>query len=329
MDDFLVISNSQALYDEVYNGYFYDIDGEDGPLDFMLGVNFEVDADRSYIKIYSEKSINRITERFGCPLRVSPVPGLAHVSSLHEEPLPVLESPEWYALRERAIRYRSLVPSMLYVGSTTRPDISYVLSVLCRCLDNPSEKHLEAADLLLAYLMGTATLGVIYWRHSSKGVRVIYSALKNGPYAASDSNWATGKSTSGFGIWGRAGLVTWASKLQSVTALSSTEAEFYAASVCGVEVLAGRHFEQDLDNQAGLMPTPLFVDNSACVELGKHFASCKRVKHIDRRVYFLTDYQAQGHIEIMPIATKDNTADIWTKPLLKPLFLKHRDAIVG
>ena len=99
--------------------------------------------------------------------------------------------------------------------------------------------------------------------------------------------------------------------------------------MCGVEVLAGRHFEEDLDSQAGLMPTPLFVDNSACVELGKHFASCKRVKHIDRRVYFLTDYQAQGHIEIMPIATKDNTADIWTKPLLKPLFLKHRDAIVG
>ena len=157
----------------------------------------------------------------------------------------------------------------------------------------------------------------------------IYSALKHGTYAASDSNWATGKSTSGFGIWGRTGLVTWASKLQAVTALSSTEAEFYAASVCGVDVLAERHFHQDLNEKETLMPTPLFVDNSACVELGKHFASCKRAKHIDRRVYFLTDYQAQGHIEIMPIATKDNTADIWTKPLAKLLFLKHRDAVVG
>ena len=154
-------------------------------------------------------------------------------------------------------------------------------------------------------------------------------ALKNGTYAASDSNWATGKSTSGFGVWGRTGLVTWASKLQAVTALSSTEAEYYAASVCGVEVLAGRHFEQDLTGKDAMMPTPLFIDNSACVELGKHFSACKRVKHIDRRVYFLTDYQSMGHIEIMPIATKDNTADIWTKPLPKPLFLKHRDAVVG
>jgi hypothetical protein len=196
-------------------------------------------------------------------------------------------------------------------------------------LDNPSERHLIAADLLLAYLVGTVALGVIYHKGSSKGIRAIYSALKNKGYAASDSNWATGKSTSGFGVWGRTGLVIWASKVQGVTALSSTEAEFYAASVCGVDVLADRHFEQDLDEQAALMPTPLFVDNSACVDLAKHFASCRRAKHIDRRVYFLTDYQAKGDIEIMPIATKDNTADIWTKPLPKLLFLKHRDAIVG
>ena len=243
--------------------------------------------------------------------------------------MPVIGSPEWHALRPRAIRYRSLVPSMLYVGSTARPDIVYILSTLCRCLDNPSERHLNAADLLLAYLMGTITLGVIYCKGNSKGIRAIYSALKHKGYAASDSNWATGKSTSGFGIWGRAGLVTWASKVQAVTALSSTEAEFYAASVCGVDILADRHFEKDLDEQAVLMPTPLFVDNSACVDLGKHFSSCRRVKHIDRRVYFLTDYQAQGDVEIMPIATKDNTADIWTKPLPKSLFLKHRDAIVG
>jgi len=102
-----------------------------------------------------------------------------------------------------------------------------------------------------------------------------------------------------------------------------------AGSVCGVDLLADRHFERDLDERAALMPTPLFVDNSACVNLGRHFSSCKRVKHIDRRVYFLTDYQSQGELEIMPIKTKDNTADIWTKPLPKLLFLKHREAIVS
>ena len=329
VDDFLVLSNSQSLYDEVYNGYFHDIDGEDGPLDFMLGVNFDVDSERSSIKIYSDKAINRIAERFGSPLRTSPVPGREDMAYLHDEPLPIVESPEWYSLRARAMRYRSLVPSMLYVGSTTRPDISYAIGVLCRCLDNPSEKHLEAADILLAYLLGTALLGVLYQRGASKGIRVIYSGLKNRGYAASDSNWATGKSTSGFGVWGITGLITWASKLQGVTALSSTEAEYYAASVCGVDVLAQRNFSKDLhDKDAGLMPTPLFVDNSACVSLGKHFASCKRVKHIDRRVHFLTDYQESGHIEIMPIATKDNTADIWTKPLVKNLFVKHRQCLV-
>ena len=113
------------------------------------------------IKIYSEKSIKRILQKFGQPLRVSPVPCLVESANLHEEPLPVPDSPEWHALRQSAERYRSLVPSMLYVGTTTRPDTVHTLSLLCRCLDNPSQRHIEAAELLLAYLAGTPSLGVL------------------------------------------------------------------------------------------------------------------------------------------------------------------------
>ena len=328
VDDYLVVSNDQALYDEVYKGYFHDVDGEDGPLDFMLGVNFDVDFEAQSIKIYSEKAIKRILQRFGTPLRSSPIPCVVESANLHEEPLPEPNSPEWWALRSSAERYRSLVPSMLYVGSTTRPDTVYTLSILCRCLDNPSKRHIEAADLLLSYLLGTIFLGVLYCKRGNGHLRVLYSGLKNQTYACSDSNWATGKSTSGYCIYGKCGLYSWGSKLQSVTAISSTEAEFYAGSVCAVEVLASRHFEADLDERVYLPPTPIFVDNSACVNLAKHFSSCRRVKHIDRRVYFLTDYQSQGEVEVLPIPTKDNTADLFTKPLPKPLFLKHRASVV-
>ena len=123
-------------------------------------------------------------------------------------------------------------------------------------------------------------------------------------------------------------LIAWGSKLQPVTSLSSTEAEYYAASVCGVEVLALRNFLRDINADVSL-PTPVYVDNSACVNLAKHFSSCRRTKHIDRRVWFLTDYQAAGHIEVLPVTTSANTADIFTKPLPKPLFQFHRSALVS
>ena len=112
-----------------------------------------------------------------------------------------------------------------------------------------------------------------------------------------------------------------------LTSLSSTEAEYYAASACGAAVVASRLFLSDLQAEP-VMPTPIFIDNSACVDLAKDFKSCKRTKHIDRRINFLTDYQKMGLIEAVPIGTSENTADAFTKPLLKPVFKKHAANLV-
>ena len=76
------------------------------------------------------------------------------------------------------------------------------------------------------------------------------------------------------------------------------------------------------------LQTPVFVDNSGAVSLAKNFNSCKRAKHINRRVHFLNDYTESGKIVVHHIPTKDNTADIFTKPLPKVLFLKHRSTIL-
>ena len=123
------------------------------------------------------------------------------------------------------------------------------------------------------------------------------------------------------------GAIVWGSKRQPVTSISSTEAEYYAASTCGAEVLYVRHLLHDL-GVPEVKPTPLFVDNSACVSLGKNFGTCKRAKHIDRRINFLNDYCEMGDIELVYINTKDNIADLFTKPLDKVRFTGHRSHLV-
>ena len=61
VDDFCVLSNSQELYDETRAKYFGLIDGDDGPLEYLLGVNIEVDDTQSTIKLHCEKMINGIS----------------------------------------------------------------------------------------------------------------------------------------------------------------------------------------------------------------------------------------------------------------------------
>ena len=73
----------------------------------------------------------------------------------------------------------------------------------------------------------------------------------------------------------------------------------------------------------------MYIDNSACVNLAKDFNSCKRAKHINRRVNFLNDYVDQKEMEILSISTHDNTADIFTKILDRQPFEKHRRTLLN
>ena len=179
VDDFLVISNCQRLYDRFIDHYRRAVDDaiEEGDLEYMLGVNFEVNTELNTIKLYSEKAISKLVQKFGTPNRPSPVPAYEDSHELSTVELPVVGSPEHLALRSRAERYKSLVPTMLFIVTTTRPDAAHITGLLCQCLDNPSAAHCDAAEVELAYLASTPTLGVCYGgdRHPSHRVSVAQS----------------------------------------------------------------------------------------------------------------------------------------------------------
>ena len=331
VDDFIILGNSHRLYERFTKYYGEAVGGalEEGDLDFMLGVNFDVNLELQTIKLYSEKAINKLLQKYGTPTRPSQVPALENAVELIGLELPVIGSPEYLALRKRAERYRSLVPAILYVVTTVRADCAWITGVLCQCLDNPTERHCDAAEIELAYLMTTINHGLCYGGdHVERLMKTVYSPLKDGLTGLSDSNWLVHRSISAFLIYLAGALILWASKRQPVTSLSSTEAEYYAASSCGAEVVAMRYFLAEITGNSHPLPTPIYVDNSACVNLAKDFNSCKRTKHIDRRIHFLTDYQKMGEIQLIYIATAKNTADALTKPLAKHKFLEHRSLIV-
>ena len=70
-------------------------------------------------------------------------------------------------------------------------------------------------------------------------------------------------------------------------------------------------------------PTPLYIDNTGAEELARELTSCSRSRHITRRNLKVREFEADGIVGVARVATDVNPADILTKPLLKPAFIRH------
>ena len=116
--------------------------------------------------------------------------------------------------------------------------------------------------------------------------------------------------------------MSWASKIQNLVALSTTEAEYIAAGHCCAQLLWMRQTLRDYGYK--LTKVPLLCDNESAICMADDPVEHNRTKHIAIRYHFLKDHQQQGDIEIAYINTKNQLADIFTKPLDEKSFTKLR-----
>jgi hypothetical protein len=105
-------------------------------------------------------------------------------------------------------------------------------------------------------------------------------------------------------------------------ALSTAEAEYIAAGHCCVQLLWMRQTLRDYGYK--LTKVPLLCDNESAIRMADNPVEHSRTKHIAIRYHFLRDHQQKGDIEIAYINTKDQLADIFTKPLDEQTFNKLR-----
>jgi hypothetical protein len=227
--------------------------------------------------------------------------------------------------------YRAAVGSLLHLVIGTRPDIAYAVSQASRHCQAPTEFHWTKVKRIFRYLAGTISLGLRFTRASLLSVT---SGPVFSPWdptlirvrAHVDSDWggdvSTRCSTTGFIIWLGDMPLVWRSKLQPCAALSSTEAEYVAASACAQEVVWLRQLLEEIGYSQPI-PTVLFEDNAGCIALSKNPSSSGRTKHIAIRYHFLRFQVQQMTIQLMKVSTSDNTADMLTKALLKVLYAKH------
>jgi hypothetical protein len=111
-------------------------------------------------------------------------------------------------------------------------------------------------------------------------------------------------------------------KKQNSVALSTAEAEYIAAGHCCAQLLWMRQTLRDYGYK--LTKVPLLCDNESAIRMADNPVEHSRTKHIAIRYHFLRDHQQKRDIEISYINTKDQLADIFTKPLDEQTFNKLR-----
>ncbi|GJT44224.1 copia protein [Tanacetum coccineum] len=108
-------------------------------------------------------------------------------------------------------------------------------------------------------------------------------------------------------------LVSWSSKKQKYTAISSIEAEYITLCGCCAQILWMR--SQLIDYGFQFNKIPLYCDNKSAIALCCNNVQHSRAKHIDVRYHFIKEQVENGIVELYFVRIEYQLDDIFTKPL--------------
>ena len=219
--------------------------------------------------------------------------------------------------------YNQLIGTLLYLSTHTRPDIAYSVGYLSRFLKNYKEIHWNAAKRVLKYLKGTMDHGIMFDGNCPLEIECYV-----------DADWGSDvnserKSTTGFVFTACGGPISWKSRKQSVVALSSCESEYVALAEAIKELtwLINMIGEIKVIELGSKPEVVVNIDNMAAKYLAENEVVHARSKHIDIKYHFVKEKLLDGLFKLVHVASENNSADGFTKPLGGPAFKKFRDAV--
>jgi hypothetical protein len=293
-----------------------------GPTRFLLGVAVERDRPTRMIKLHQHQFILELLEKFGmsdCKPVLTPLPPKLVLS--HSMAPSTQEEQDLMS----QIPYLSAVGSLQYLAMMTRPDIAHSVAYLARFNANPGLEHWKALKHLFRYVKGTIDHKLTYQGDlATKELFITYSDASHGDCVD------TGRSTAGYVTMIAGGAVGWYSKLQTIVALSSTEAEYMAAVEAGKEIAWMRNILSEF-GYGVQEPSTLKMDNQSAITVSKNPEHHGRMKHLDLRLYWLRDKVEHGMLNPDFIPTGEMIADCLTKcvPAPKVRFCREQMGVLA
>ena len=226
--------------------------------------------------------------------------------------------------------YQAVLGSIMYAALATRPDISYAVAALSRYNSRPFTSHMTAAKRVLQYLKCTANFR-LYFTGNGIGIG-IGIGIGNSLVGYSDSDWATDsadrKSHRGHVVLASHGAISWQSRKQNPSAMSTLEAEFIACSEASRDAKWLLQLQQDIHGSQKDSPLlPINCDNQSALTLITTGIVKTRTKHINVRYHNSRDLHRRQIVNYSYRKTNENMADILTKALTKDKHTKFTKAM--
>ncbi|CAI7858214.1 unnamed protein product [Closterium sp. NIES-54] len=273
-----------------------------GELRSFLGLQITRDRARRTITLTQSHMVHQVLQRFGFQFS-SPQP--TPLSTSHS-----LSAPPSNESVEPSGPYRELVGCLMHLMTCTRPDLAYPLSLLARYVAPGRHRKVpwDAAKRVLRYLCSTSGMGLVL---GGRGPVVLSGHV--------DASWvgdsATQRSSQGYTFSLGSGSVSWRSTRSSLVLSFGCEAKIYAGAMAAQKLRWLTYLLTDLGEQPRSPPDP-YIDNKAMIALCQEHIVEYRTKHITLRYFLARDLQQHDQLRLAYVATRANTADVFTKALL-------------
>ncbi|GJR18113.1 retrovirus-related pol polyprotein from transposon TNT 1-94 [Tanacetum coccineum] len=300
VDDIIFASTNTAMYNEFANQMTTKFKMSTmGQMSFFLAL--QISQSPIGIFINQSKYTSEIVKKYG-------------LHSTDSIDTPMIENKksdeDLQGKQVNATLYRGMIGSLMYL-TANRPDLNYVVCLCARYQAKPTEKHLQAVKRIFQYLNGTINMGLWY----SKDTDMSLTAYADVDHTGCQD---TRRSTSGSAHFLGDKLVSWSSKKQKSTAISSTKAEYIALSGCCSQILLIRSQLTDYGFQFNKIP--LYCNNKSAITLCCNNVQHSRATHIDIHYHFIKEQVENGIVELYFVRNEYQLADIFTKPLPRERF---------
>eukprot|EP00752_Nemacystus_decipiens_P002677 g2503.t1 len=286
-----------------------------GDAKFILGMAIQRNLDAGTILLTQESYTKAVLAKFGM--------ADAHATKSPAEVGPMSTMEEETLSPEETTMFRSITGSVLYIYRGSRPDIAHPVLVLTRSMAKPGPRAMAKLKRLMRYLKGTAAMGITYSEHAEDGDKL--TAYVDSDFAGDLDDR---RSTTGVVLLLAGGVVDSTAVKQTVTALSSAEAEYTAMSKACTMILYWRHLLKTI-NREQKEATVLFEDSTCAIATSTTNKMTQSTKHIDVKYHHVRSLISDKVVEVKKIGTDFQKADMLTKSLGAVKFLRNRLSLLG
>jgi hypothetical protein len=242
------------------------------------------------------------------------------------------------AARKEHWSYASVIGMMLYLASNSRPDIAFVVHQCAQFTHCANSQHEIAVKRIGRYLKATKNQGLIMKPSSDLHLDLYADANFAGLWAIENKEDPISlRSRTGFVILVGDVPVTWSSKLQTEIATSTMHAEYVALSTGMRDLIPIKNILEEVCEILGIersestRVTKVYEDNEGAMKLatGPLTKITPQSKHFAVKYHWFREKLEEYLIEILPVRSNLQKADIFTKGLTGQEFRPKRKMLMG